>query len=151
MNGARLTVFAASANRLAVAVWESRNCRVGHGVSTPAFIFMHQQQQRLITVVNNNAHPISSRLSSGKDRALALSLHGRTKPGKFESTPAPGDYDPQKAEKIIQDSSPKYSFGIKPHAEKLSTTPGKQPPRYPQFQAVHLHFFPFFSLSFERK
>ena len=62
---------------------------------------------------------------SGKDKAPALSLHGRTKSGKLEYTPAPGDYDPQKAEKIIQDSAPKYSFGIKPHTDKISTTPGK--------------------------
>ncbi|XP_043269482.1 sperm-tail PG-rich repeat-containing protein 2-like isoform X3 [Venturia canescens] len=73
---------------------------------------------------------VSGLCAKGKDRALALSLHGRTKPGKSELTPAPGDYDPQKAEKIIQDSSPKYSFGIKPHAEKQSTTPGARAQRY---------------------
>ena len=61
----------------------------------------------------------------GKDAAPALSLHGRTKSGKTEVTPAPGDYDPQKAEKIILDNSPKYSFGIKTHIEKTSATPGK--------------------------
>lgn len=43
---------------------------------------------------------------------------------KIESTPAPGDYDPQKAVKIIQDSSPKYSFGIKAQTERINLIPG---------------------------
>jgi len=54
-----------------------------------------------------------------------MSLYGRTKSTKPEITPAPGDYNPQKAEKIILDSSPKYSFGIKTQIEKVSCTPGK--------------------------
>lgn len=66
------------------------------------------------------------KLILGKDKAPALSLHGRTHSDKIENTPAPGDYDPQKAEKIIQDSSPKYSFGIKTQTEKINTTPGKR-------------------------
>lgn len=61
----------------------------------------------------------------GKDAAPAVSLHGRTKSTKYEVTPAPGDYNPQKAEKIILDSSPKYSFGVKTQVEKVSCTPGK--------------------------
>ena len=61
----------------------------------------------------------------GKDAAPAVSLYGRTKSTKFEITPAPGDYNPLKAEKIILDSSPKYSFGVKTQIEKISCTPGK--------------------------
>jgi hypothetical protein len=61
----------------------------------------------------------------GKDAAPAASLHGRTKSTKPEITPAPGDYNPQKAEKIILDSSPKYTFGVKTQVEKISCTPGK--------------------------
>lgn len=62
---------------------------------------------------------------AGKDAAPASSLHGRTKSTKQEVTPAPGDYNPEKAEKIILDNSPKYSFGIKTHTEKISCTPGE--------------------------
>lgn len=62
---------------------------------------------------------------SGKDAAQASSLHGRTKSTKQEVTPAPGDYNPEKAGKIIMDSSPKYSFGIKTQTEKISCTPGE--------------------------
>ncbi|KAK0075480.1 hypothetical protein PV326_011538 [Microctonus aethiopoides] len=60
---------------------------------------------------------------AGKDKTLALSLHGRVKNEKIESTPAPGDYDPQKAEKIIQYCSPKYSFGVKTQMDKTIATP----------------------------
>lgn len=62
----------------------------------------------------------------GKDAAPASSLHSRTKSSKFEITPAPGDYNPEKAEKIILDNSPKYSFGTKTQSQKISCTPGKQ-------------------------
>lgn len=62
---------------------------------------------------------------TGKDKTLASSLHGRVKNEKIESTPAPGDYDPQKAVKIIQYCSPKYSFGVKTPMDKTITTPGK--------------------------
>lgn len=54
-----------------------------------------------------------------------MSLHGRNKVDKVESTPAPGDYDPQKAESIILDSSPKYSFGVKVQVDKVNSTPGE--------------------------
>lgn len=40
-------------------------------------------------------------------------------------TPAPGDYNAQKAEKIILDNSPKYSFGVKTQVEKINCTPGE--------------------------
>lgn len=64
-------------------------------------------------------------LYTGKDAAPASSLHGRAKSAKQEATPAPGDYNPEKSEKIILDSSPKYSFGMKTHTEKISSTPGE--------------------------
>lgn len=62
----------------------------------------------------------------GKDAAPASSLHGRTKSSKFEITPAPGDYNPEKAERITLDNSPKYSFGTKTQTQKISCTPGKR-------------------------
>lgn len=61
----------------------------------------------------------------GKDAAPASSLHSRMKSTKQEITPAPGDYNPEKAEKIILDHSPKYSFGMKTQTEKINCTPGK--------------------------
>ena len=61
----------------------------------------------------------------GKDTPPAATLHSRPKDNKVTSTPAPGDYNPEKAEKVIHDSAPKYTFGLKTQLEKLSTTPGK--------------------------
>lgn len=54
-----------------------------------------------------------------------MSLHGRPKEAKSENFPAPGDYDPNKAEKVIHDNSPKYTFGLKTNKEKPVDTPGK--------------------------
>lgn len=61
----------------------------------------------------------------GKDTPPAVSLHGRPKESKTETFPAPGDYDPDKAEKVIHDSSPKYTFGLKTNREKPVNTPGE--------------------------
>lgn len=61
---------------------------------------------------------------TGKDNPPAVSLHGRNKEPKPENFPAPGDYDPDKAEKVIHDNSPKYTFGLKTNKEKPIDTPG---------------------------
>lgn len=61
----------------------------------------------------------------GKDTPPALSLHGRPKELKPDNFPAPGDYNPDKAEKVIHDNSPKYTFGLKTNVEKPLETPGK--------------------------
>lgn len=61
----------------------------------------------------------------GKDTPPALSLHSRPKDHKPENFPAPGDYDPDKAEKVIHDTSPKFSFGLKTNVEKPAETPGE--------------------------
>lgn len=63
--------------------------------------------------------------SLGKDTPPAVSLHGRPKDPKADNTPAPGDYDPEKAEKVIHDNSPKYTFGLKTNKDKPVDTPGK--------------------------
>lgn len=60
----------------------------------------------------------------GKDTPPAVSLHGRPKEGKHFDTPAPGDYNPDKAEKVIHDNAPKYTFGLKTNKEKAVDTPG---------------------------
>lgn len=60
----------------------------------------------------------------GKDSPPAVSLHGRPKNAKPDNTPAPGDYDPDKAEKVIHDNSPKYTFGLKTNVGKPVDTPG---------------------------
>lgn len=63
---------------------------------------------------------------SGKDTPPAVSLYARNKETKPEVTPAPGDYNPEKATNVILDNSPKYTFGLKTQTEKPSSTPGKE-------------------------
>lgn len=65
-------------------------------------------------------------LVPGKDTPPALSLHGRPKEPKPENFPAPGDYNPDKAGKVVHDASPKFTFGLKTNVEKPLGTPGKR-------------------------
>lgn len=62
---------------------------------------------------------------SGKDTPPAATLHSRPKDGKADNFPAPGDYNPEKAEKVTHESTPKFTFGLKTQVEKTSSTPGK--------------------------
>lgn len=62
----------------------------------------------------------------GKDTPPAISLYSRNKETKSEITPAPGDYNPEKATNVLLDNSPKYTFGLKTQVEKPSTTPGER-------------------------
>jgi hypothetical protein len=61
---------------------------------------------------------------TGKDNAPSATLHSRPKGARADMTPAPGDYNPEKSEKVVHDTSPKYTFGLKTQAEKPSQTPG---------------------------
>jgi hypothetical protein len=64
-------------------------------------------------------------LSAGKDTSQASTLHGRPKDPRPDNTPAPGDYSPEKSDRVLNDCSPKYTFGVKTQHEKPSTTPGE--------------------------
>lgn len=77
------------------------------------------------TTVENCFSCFKQLLFPGKDTPLAVSLHGRPKEPKPENFPAPGDYNPDKAGKVIHDNSPKYTFGLKTNVEKPLDTPGK--------------------------
>jgi hypothetical protein len=61
---------------------------------------------------------------SGKDCPPAATLHSRPKDVRADQTPAPGDYNPEKSEKVVHDNAPKYTFGLKTQVEKPSQTPG---------------------------
>lgn len=54
-----------------------------------------------------------------------MSLQSRPRGKSSFLTPAPGEYNVDKAEKTISESAPKYTFGLKSASEKLSQTPGK--------------------------
>lgn len=54
-----------------------------------------------------------------------MSLQSRPKEKTKMITPAPGEYNINHADKMVTDSAPKYTFGLKGHAEKATGTPGK--------------------------
>lgn len=53
-----------------------------------------------------------------------MSLQSRPKAKSQFITPAPGEYDIDKAEKKMVGSAPKYTFGLKTVADKPKETPG---------------------------
>lgn len=53
-------------------------------------------------------------------------MHSRAKEPQNEATPAPGDYSPEKSEKVMHDNSPKYTFGLKTQVDKPNATPGNE-------------------------
>ena len=60
----------------------------------------------------------------GKDEPKAPSMHIKPKDPKVFVTPAPGTYNPENADRDVKAAAPKYSFGIKPKAEKPGQGPG---------------------------
>jgi hypothetical protein len=51
-------------------------------------------------------------------------MHIKPKDPKLFVTPAPGAYNPENADRDVKLSAPKYSFGIKPKADKPTHGPG---------------------------
>ncbi|CAH0560735.1 unnamed protein product [Brassicogethes aeneus] len=99
----------------------------------PAFSFGARHGGRQETLgPGPGQYNVTGLSAKGKDTPLAVSLHGRPKSPKAENFPAPGDYNPDKAEKVIHDNSPKYTFGLKTNLEKPLDTPA--PNAYSPFQ-----------------
>jgi len=63
---------------------------------------------------------------AGKDTPPASTLHGRPKDPKGDCFPAPGDYSPEKSDKVLHDKAPKYTFGVKTQASLKNSTPGRR-------------------------
>lgn len=59
-----------------------------------------------------------------------MSLQSRPKEKQKFSTPAPGEYDVNRAGKMVVGTSPKYTFGLKTQTDKTSTTPGNLETRF---------------------
>jgi hypothetical protein len=59
----------------------------------------------------------------GKASNPAATMHVRHAEPKAFITPAPGTYCPEKSEKKMLDTSPKYSFGLKPKQDIKNNTP----------------------------
>jgi hypothetical protein len=61
---------------------------------------------------------------SGKSEPAAATLHIKLRDLKKFSTPSPGAYNPQQAEKETKKSAAMYSFGIKVLDKGISSGPG---------------------------
>ncbi|XP_018336730.1 outer dense fiber protein 3 isoform X4 [Agrilus planipennis] len=90
----------------------------------PAFSFGNRHNDKTETIgPGPGQYNVTGLSAKGKDTPKAASLHGRPKDCKGDNTPAPGDYNPDKAEKVIHDNAPKYTFGLKTNREKPLDTP----------------------------
>ena len=64
------------------------------------------------------------KIYSGKSEPAAATLHIKLRDLKKFSTPSPGAYNPQQAEKETRKSAAMYSFGIKVLEKGISSGPG---------------------------
>lgn len=97
--------------------------------AAPAFTFGQKHRQTVHSLGEGPAkYNITGLGNKGKDTPPAASLQSRHKESSKFSTPAPGEYDVQKATKAINQSTPKYTFGQKLTSEKCNSTPGKFQP-----------------------
>lgn len=94
--------------------------------AAPSFSFGQKHRQTEQSLGEGPAkYNVTGLGNKGKDTPPAATLQSRHKEMSRFSTPAPGEYDIQKAVKAINQSTPKYTFGQKLATEKCDTTPGK--------------------------
>jgi hypothetical protein len=65
-------------------------------------------------------------------------MAGKLKEPKPMNTPAPGTYEPEKAEKIL-DSNPSYSFGLRPELKVQSFAPAPGTYDIQKSESHHTH------------
>lgn len=63
--------------------------------------------------------------AKGKDTPPQISLAARAKAKQVCVTPAPGDYNVEKAEKTLGEAAPKFTFGFKKVIDGSTETPGR--------------------------
>lgn len=104
----------------------------------PAYSFGSRRNQNKTQCESIGPGPAQYNISGlgakGKDTPPAMSLQSRPKPKSQFLTPAPGEYNIDKAEKRMVESAPKYTFGLKAACDKPKQTPGKH------FFGTRLHF-----------
>lgn len=92
-----------------------------------------------------------ARTVTGKDTPPASTLHSRPKEVRPDNFPAPGDYNPEKAEKVIHEHSPQYTFGLKTQVEKPNPNPAPNVYNIPTVMGAakegHFKAAPSFSIS----
>lgn len=97
--------------------------------AAPAYSFGSRRNQSKTQCESLGPGPAQYNISGlgakGKDSPPAMSLQSRPKPKGTFLTPAPGEYNIDKAEKKIAGTAPKYTFGLKTAPEKPKESPGK--------------------------
>lgn len=95
-------------------------------LAAPSFTFGQKHRFATETLGEGPAkYNITGLGNKGKDTPPASSLQSRPKAMSKFSTPAPGEYNVERATKTINQTAPKYTFGQKLATEKLDSTPGK--------------------------
>lgn len=88
---------------------------------------------------------------TGKDTPPAATLHSRPKETRPDNFPAPGDYNPEKSEKVIHEHSPQYTFGLKTQLDKPNPNPAPNVYNIPTVLGAaregHFKAAPSFSIS----
>ena len=68
---------------------------------------------------------ITGLAAKGKDTPPAMSLAARARAQRVIETPAPGEYHIEKSDKLVVNSAPKFTFGVKKYSgEPNNQTPG---------------------------
>lgn len=94
--------------------------------AAPAFTFGQKHRPTVQSLGEGPAkYNITGLGNKGKDTPPAATLQSRHKEMSKFCTPAPGEYDVDKAIKAVKQSTAKYTFGQKLAVEKQNSTPGK--------------------------
>lgn len=94
--------------------------------AAPAYSFGSRRHQDQCDSVGPGPaqYNVSGLGAKGKDTPPAMSLQSRPKAKSQFLTPAPGEYNIDRAEKNMVGSAPKYTFGLKTVPDKPNETPG---------------------------
>lgn len=92
--------------------------------AAPAYSFGQRHKPRTESFSPGPLYNITGLGCKGKDAPPAYCLQSRPKEIPKYLTPAPGEYNIEKADKMLVKSAPKYTFGVKKPPNPTSQTPG---------------------------
>lgn len=92
--------------------------------AAPAYSFGQRHRPRTESFSPGPLYNITGLGCKGKDTPPAYCLQSRPKEIPKYLTPAPGEYNVEKADKMLVKSAPRYTFGMKKPPKSTSETPG---------------------------
>lgn len=92
--------------------------------AAPAYSFGQRHKPRTESFSPGPLYNITGLGCKGKDAPPAYCLQSRPKEIPKYLTPAPGEYNIEKSDKMLVKSAPKYTFGVKKPPNPTSQTPG---------------------------